>query len=136
MWKRRLTELFRKYGIRATFHLPSAYIGRNGYVTANETPSLYRDFEVSHAMINQMPLQQWVQEVWEDLLAWGHRRLPGSRAFLSLWRIHPTASAIAYPFGIRMPAPPKAQPFVLPDPETLYTWNATCRYTEHLLSSE
>lgn len=50
-------------------------------------------------MINQMPLQQWVQEVWEDLLAWGHRRLPGTRAFLSLWRIHPTASAIAYPFG-------------------------------------
>lgn len=99
MWKRRLTELIRKYGIRAMFHLPSAYIGRNGHVTANETPSLYRDFEVSHAMINQMPFQQRVQEVWEDLLAWGHRRLPGSLAFLSLWRIHPTASAIANPSG-------------------------------------
>lgn len=138
---RRLTHLFRKYGIRATFHLPSAYIGQKEHVTATEIPSLYRDFEVaahtvSHPMINQMPPQQWVQEVWED-----------RRALESI--VDYPVRGLSYPYGVYTRQLQQLLPhlgvayarttqstnaFALPDLETLYTWNPTCRHTEQLLS--
>lgn len=68
---RRLVEIFNKYGIRGSFHLNSGLLGKDGYVTAEEVPSLYSGHEVSshtvtHPHLDRIAGANAVKEVLDD----------------------------------------------------------------------
>ena len=55
---RRLIEMFNRYGIRGTFHLNSATLGQEGYVSPAEVHDLYRGHEVSSHTVNHHNLTE------------------------------------------------------------------------------
>ena len=67
----RLAELFKKYGIKATFHYNSANIGKESYVTADDVRKIGEYHEVSchghtHAFLDKIPASFSVKEILED----------------------------------------------------------------------
>ncbi|MDO4284699.1 MAG: polysaccharide deacetylase family protein [Eubacteriales bacterium] len=71
---RRLVQLFDAWGLKATFHLNSGFLGKDGYVEAQEVPSLYRNHEVAchgvrHAHLLNLAATERVQELWDDRIA-------------------------------------------------------------------
>ncbi len=67
----RLAELFKKYGIKATFHYNSANIGKESYVTADDVRKISEYHEVSchgqtHAFLDKIPASFAVKEILED----------------------------------------------------------------------
>ena len=67
----RLAELFKKYGIKATFHYNSANIGKESYVTADDIRKIGEYHEVSchgqtHAFLDKIPASFAVKEILED----------------------------------------------------------------------
>lgn len=67
----RLAELFKKYGIKATFHYNSANIGKESYVTADDVRKIGEYHEVSchgqtHAFLDKIPASFAVKEILED----------------------------------------------------------------------
>lgn len=74
VYDRRLVSVLDSAGLRATFHLNSGNLGRDGFVTPQELPELYRNHEIAcHGVTHRHPLQmtreQWLAEVWQDRLA-------------------------------------------------------------------
>lgn len=68
---RRLAELFARHHMRATFHLNSGMLDKEGFVTSKELEELYRGHEiaahgVSHPYFNQLPESMLLHELWED----------------------------------------------------------------------
>ena len=88
---RRLAGLFDRYGLRATFHLNSGNLDRDGYVTSREVPSLYRSHEIAchgihHPYLTHLSAEQIVREIY------------GDRAALEQLAGYPVRG-LSYPFG-------------------------------------
>jgi len=71
VYDRRLVKLFDEAGFKATFHLNSGNLGKRGFVTPEETGTLYQNHEVAcHGVTHRHPLQmtreEWLREVWQD----------------------------------------------------------------------
>ncbi len=67
----RLAELFRRYGIRGTFHYNSANIGRDTYVTEEQIRKIGEYHEISahgatHPFLERLPVPMAVQEIMDD----------------------------------------------------------------------
>lgn len=68
---RRLVEIFDKYNIKATFHLNSGNIGRDGLITADEASALYKEHEVAthtvtHPRLTNIAPVNIIQETLDD----------------------------------------------------------------------
>lgn len=44
-YDRRLVQLFNQYGLKGTFHLNSAFFGRESYIEASEVAELLKDMK-------------------------------------------------------------------------------------------
>lgn len=71
---RRLIEIINSYGIRATFHLNSTYLGLPNRVSKDEIVSLYKGHEISahaahHPYLERMPAPLALKDVYEDRMA-------------------------------------------------------------------
>ncbi len=67
----RLAELFRKYGIRGTFHYNSENINKDTYVSDEQIRQIGAYHEISahgatHPFLEQLPLSMAVQEIMDD----------------------------------------------------------------------
>ncbi len=67
----RLVGLFNRYGLKATFHLNSGTLGREGYVAKEAVKALYEGHEVAchgvkHEYLNHLGKERLVKEMWED----------------------------------------------------------------------
>lgn len=74
IFDRRLVELFNHYGLKATFHLNSGILDREGFVTKAELQNLYEGHEIAchgkyHAYPTHLAQEQLVQEFYQDRLA-------------------------------------------------------------------
>ena len=68
---RRLVEIFNRYGIKGTFHLNSGLTDREGRITPEEIPDLYRGHEIAchtatHPTLARCPLSETAAELLED----------------------------------------------------------------------
>lgn len=73
VFDRRLVALFNQYGLKATFHLNSGILGRDGFVAKEELPTLYEGHEVAcHGVFHEYPThlakEHLVQEFYQDRL--------------------------------------------------------------------
>lgn len=71
IFDRRLVSIFKKYGLKATFHLNSGTVGTEGYIAGEEIPELYAGMEVaghtvSHPYLSQRSAAEITAEIWED----------------------------------------------------------------------
>ncbi len=88
----RLCELFKKYGMKATFNLNSSNIGRDTYISQDDVKKMVADgFEVAvhsvfHPLLETMPDQIIVNEILEDKRAL--EKMTGN-----------IITGMAYPFG-------------------------------------
>lgn len=74
IYDRRLVEILNKAGIKATFHLNSGNLDKEGFVARAELPALYKSHEIAcHGVTHRHPLQmtreEWAAEIWADRLA-------------------------------------------------------------------
>lgn len=74
IFDRRLVEIFNKFGLRATFHLNSGKLDREGFVTKEELPQLYAGHEIAcHGVMHEypawLPQNRLVNEFYQDRLA-------------------------------------------------------------------
>jgi len=65
---RRLVEILNRFGLRASFHLNSYSLGKEGYVTREEIASLYKGHEVaahavSHPFLQHLPPSAFIDEM-------------------------------------------------------------------------
>ncbi|MGI5922540.1 MAG: polysaccharide deacetylase family protein [Lentisphaeria bacterium] len=66
---RRLVELFNRYGLRGTFHLNSANMGRGDKISAAEAATLYAGHEIAaHTCTHPYPKQLSNEELLQELL--------------------------------------------------------------------
>lgn len=135
VFDRRLIGLFRKYGLRGTFHLNADTVGTKGYVTRDELPRLYEDMEIaghtaSHPYLSQKPESRILSEIWEDRKAleqWTGRLVRG----------------FSYPFGetsdeirkaLEAAGIEYARTVVSTDsflwPDQFLMWNPTCHHNQ------
>lgn len=68
---RRLVEIFNSYGIRGTFHLNAANIGKSGRIAPDEVRELYAGHEISchtytHPFPNSLPREALINEIYLD----------------------------------------------------------------------
>ena len=68
---RRMVEALNQYGIKATFHLNTGNLGREGYVAQEEVRGLYEGHEIaahtcSHPHLLQIPEEECLAEMWRD----------------------------------------------------------------------
>ncbi len=68
---RRLVDIFDKYHMKATFHVNSSRLGKEGYIAKEEVKELYRNHEVAchgvtHPFFNKLSPGQTVLEIDED----------------------------------------------------------------------
>lgn len=68
---RRLVGKMNQYGFKGSFHLNSGFLGREGYITAEEVCTLFQGHEVSahtvdHPFLEISPPDQVVHEIMED----------------------------------------------------------------------
>ncbi len=73
-YDRELVRMFRAYGLKGTFHLNSGRLGQEGFVTAQELPTLYEGQEIAchgveHACLFHLGKEQLVREFFGDRLA-------------------------------------------------------------------
>lgn len=71
IFDRTLVEIFKKYNMKATFHLNSGTLGKEGFISEEEVPELFGGHEVSchsvtHPFLTQLPQGQLIHEIWED----------------------------------------------------------------------
>lgn len=67
----RLAELFKKYGIKATFHYNSGNIGKEGFVSTDDIREIAKYHEISchgetHAFLDKIPETFAISEILED----------------------------------------------------------------------
>jgi hypothetical protein len=68
---RRLVAQLNEYGLKGTFHLNSGFLGKPGYINAEEVEALYAGHEVSshtaaHPFLDLAPPDRVVMEIMED----------------------------------------------------------------------
>ncbi|HQL85999.1 MAG TPA: polysaccharide deacetylase family protein [Lentisphaeria bacterium] len=68
---RRLVDIFNRHGLRAAFHLNSAYLDKDNKVTRAELPSLYAGHEISchsctHPSLHQVSNEEMIRELLDD----------------------------------------------------------------------
>ncbi|MBR2365510.1 MAG: polysaccharide deacetylase family protein, partial [Lentisphaeria bacterium] len=90
---RRLVEIFNKNGMKATFHIPSAWLKKKpeNRVTEKEILTLYANHEISghganHLSMGKIPLEKLEKELDEEIREW--QRITGKKI-----------TGYAYPFG-------------------------------------
>ena len=71
VYDRRLVSIFDQHDMKATFHLNSSTLDREGFVTRSEIKQLYVNHEiachgVTHPFFNQLSQAQTVTELYED----------------------------------------------------------------------
>ncbi|MEF2243733.1 MULTISPECIES: polysaccharide deacetylase family protein [unclassified Paenibacillus] len=130
---RRLVDLMNQYGLKGTFHLNTGFLGREGYIAAEEVRQLYLGHEVSAHTVNHPFLEQSPQEqVIEEILS--------NRAELEALVGYPVRG-MSYPYGTYNDSVVAALPavgieyartvqshgqFVMP--ANLLTWHPTCHH--------
>mgnify|MGYP000875227176 CR=1 FL=1 len=137
---RRLIEIFNRYGIKATFHLNSGLLGRDGRIPATEVKSLYRGHEVAahsvtHPTIARCPQELMVHELLQD------------RILLESLVGYPVRG-LSYPNGSHSPQLRALLPHLgfayarvvgnthsFSLPEDLYQWQSTCHHNHNLLAN-
>ncbi len=67
----RLSEMFRQYGIKGTFHYNSDNVNTDGYLTSEQIRKIGEYHEISahgatHPFLDQIPLTMAVQEIMDD----------------------------------------------------------------------
>lgn len=92
VFDRRLVEIFNRYGLKATFHLNSGTLDKEGFISSKEAASLYSGHEVAchgveHRYFTHLCKEQLVSELWED-----RRRLEELTSY--------PVTGLSYPFGI------------------------------------
>lgn len=135
---RQLVEIMNRHGIRGTFHLNSASLGRGNRVSADEVAALYRGHEVSahsasHPFLDHLPVVQIVNELLDD-----------RKALESL--VGYPVRGMSYPFGAFSPAVLAVLPQVGIEyarttashggfglPQDFLTWNPTCHHKANLM---
>ncbi len=134
---RPLVALLNRYGLRGTFCLNSASLGRGGFIAPEELPELYRGHEVAahsahHLDLTQLLPEQLFQEIWTDRLAlerdWGAIVDGFSYPY---GRHNATVRNALEQCGVRYARTVQASGgFALP--EDLLQWHPTCRHREGL----
>ena len=71
IYDRRLVSIFNQHGMKATFHLNSGTLDRDGFVTSAEVGELYANHEVAchavtHPHFNRLSVTQTAAEIYED----------------------------------------------------------------------
>ncbi|MDE6387658.1 MAG: polysaccharide deacetylase family protein [Lachnospiraceae bacterium] len=71
IYDRRLVSIFNQHNMKATFHLNSGTLDREGFITTAEVKELYVNHEVachavSHPFFNQLSKMQMIAEIYED----------------------------------------------------------------------
>lgn len=71
VYDERLIDIFNKYHMKATFHLNSGTLNKEGYVKSNALKELYKGHEVAchgknHKYLGQLTKEQLINEIWED----------------------------------------------------------------------
>lgn len=71
IYDRRLVSIFNQYDMKATFHINSGRLDRDGHITASEVRELYANHEVAchavnHPHFNQLSQAQTVEELYWD----------------------------------------------------------------------
>ncbi|SDN61959.1 polysaccharide deacetylase family protein [Acetanaerobacterium elongatum] len=92
VYDRRLVEILNRYGLKATFHLNSGTLDREGFITSKEVAALYAGHEVAchgvqHLYFTHLSREQLVSELWED-----RRRLEELT--------NSPVTGLSYPFGV------------------------------------
>ena len=90
---RRLVSIFNKYGMKGTFHIPSAWLVKKpkNRVTEKEILTLYAGHEISghganHLSMGKLPLEKLQKELDEEIEGW--KKITGKKI-----------TGYAYPFG-------------------------------------
>lgn len=91
IFDRRLVSIFNQYNMKATFHLNSGTLDRDGFIHKDEVKELYANHEVAchavtHPYFNQLSADQIMRELYEDRLAL-EKCISG------------TVRGLSYPFG-------------------------------------
>ncbi|RTE10269.1 polysaccharide deacetylase family protein [Paenibacillus whitsoniae] len=68
---REMVRILNRYGIRATFHLNSGFLGKPGYLERSEVKELFSGHEVSghtvnHPFLNMSPKERIADEILQD----------------------------------------------------------------------
>lgn len=92
---RRLVEIFDAHGLKGTFHLNSANIGKEGFISAEDVQRFAQRHEVSahsvtHPHLPHLSPEQLIWEMWED------------RRALENWAGSPVRG-MSYPYGTHSP---------------------------------
>lgn len=93
---RRLAKTFDEYGIRGSFHLNSGNLGKEGRLTHEELPELFKNHEISchavtHPFLEKLPRENVIVELLED-----RRALERDAGY--------TVRGMSYPYGTSSPS--------------------------------
>ncbi len=137
---RELVRIFNEYGMKGTFHVNSAFLGKNeSFIAADEVAELYKGHEVSchgltHPFLERIPAEEMAHEILED-----RRRLEALCKY--------PVRGMSYPFGTYNQTVVNALPaygikyartitttgkFELPD--NFLTWHPTCHHNNDILN--
>lgn len=89
---RRLVEIFNQYGLKATFHINSGRLDKEGYVTEQELTELYLGHEVACHGINHPYFTYLTRECLVDEILQDRRALEGIMKY--------PVRGMSYPFGV------------------------------------
>lgn len=138
---RRFVALMNQYGLKGTFHLNSGFLGKEGYIRADEVAELYQGHEVSahtvtHPFLEQSPDDEIADELLRD------------RAALEALTGYPVRG-MSYPFGTYNDRVVTALPVLGIEyartvqshggfhmPEDLLRWHPTCHHKEMVEAAE
>lgn len=134
---RRLAELFRSLGLKATFHLNSAFFDDGKHVQPEEFKEVYSSHELAahthtHPFLSQMPLAEVTGEIMENRMrleeAWGE---PVRGMSWPYGQYDPQTEAAAVACGIEYSRTTRERTdFLLP--ERPLEWHPTCHHNKGL----
>lgn len=135
---RRLVGIFKRYGIRGTFHLNSGLLDREQRLSSAEVRELFLGHEVSahsltHPFISQAPCEELAWQILED-----RRRLEALAGYPVRGMSYPFSDVDgdilkALPaFGIEYGRTTRPQEGFLP-PSDLLLWGPTCHHNDGIL---
>ncbi len=136
---RRLAELFRTYGAKATFHINSSNLGRVNFLDAGEIKELFAGHEIAshgltHPWLERLPPESFAYEILED-----RRRLESLCGYPVRGLSYPWGTcndevvAGIRALGIRYARTiQSSNQFHLP--ENFLRWNPTCHHNADLMS--
>ena len=129
----RLYNLFKKYGLKATFNLNSCNIGRENYITENDVKNMVADgFEiavhsVAHPLLETLSDQIILNEILEDKRAL--EKISGKIIFgmaYPMGTYDANVINIAKKCGIKYSRTCKNNGFLMP--EDFMEWGSTCHH--------